>query len=282
VPYLRHLGFVSGALLVLGLFYSFRRFLRGAGFPACALTKTEKPESRVSIPLLLAMFFILILPMTLTMLPHETPNIFRSAGTIGPALILAALPMAAIARRLKELSVAYPLYDLLLKLRISSLEQAHELALQIGRRGLLALAPALIVALLLVVEGKETVHFYFHDFVQVLPDRQNVSIAKEMARQIELYGDRSSCYIKVWPHWYDGKALATYLRQEDSRLNLEFVNFVPDQPPLSLVNERALFLLHPADSEGLAMLQEVFARHVVVPHRFPDGEIAFLAVYVER
>ncbi len=264
VAFFRHFGFVSAVLLVLGLFYTLRRWRKGNN------------------SMLLVMFFFLIIPMTLAMLPHEMPNVFRAAGTIGPALILCTLPLLAVGKRFQELSFTYPRFDLLARFKMSSADETYEFIWQLGRRGLLMLLPVLLVALLLAAEYRETQHFYFHDFANVLPDRQNVSIAKEMARQMEAYGDLESCYIKVWPHWFDGRALQTYLRRQYGAWNPEFHDLVPDQPPLSSIAERGLIILHPDDTAGLERLRAIFPRHATVVHYLPDGMPGFISVYVER
>jgi hypothetical protein len=213
------------------------------------------------------------------------PNLFRASGAIGPALVLAALPLPVLGKRLRDLSASFPEWDLLVRMKMSSLDKVYESVWRIGRRGLLLLAPTLIILLLLFAEGRETTRFYFNDFVNVLPDKQNVSTAREMARQIETYGDLSSSYIKVWPHWFDGRALLMYLREVDERKwspYFYFSNLVPGQPPLSSVTERALFILHPHDLEGLAVLRDAFPRHATTPYLFPDGTSAFVLVHVER
>ena len=264
VPFARHFGFVSGVLLVLGL--------------ACV----ARSPRRTSHQLLLVMFFSLIIPMTLAMRPREMPNLFRSAGTLGPALILAALPLWIMATRLRALAASYPLSDFWIKVRSSVLDRVHELALPIGRRQLLTAGATLAVALLLAAECRETRLFYFRDLVEVLPDQHNVSIAREMSRQIEAYGDKWSCYIKVWPHWYDGRALKTYLREVDEAWNPEFSELLPGQPPLSTIGERALIMVHPSDTTGLEALREAFPHHATVLHTLPEGTPAFIAVFVER
>lgn len=265
VPFLRHFGFVSAVLLVPGLFYAVRRWRQGHN------------------SMLLLMFFFLIVPMTLAMFPHEMPNIFRAAGTIGPGLVLVAVPLVAAASRLRELARAYPPFDFRVRLGVSVPAEAHEFVADIGRRGLLRLLPALAISLLLVAEYRETHRIYFHDFVSVLPDRQNVSIAKEMARQIEAYGDFESCYIKVWPHWFDGRALQTYLRKQYSGAWYpEFSELAQGQPPLSSILERGMFILHPGDAAGLNTLSAAFPKHVTSVRYFPDDTPAFVTVYVER
>jgi 4-amino-4-deoxy-L-arabinose transferase-like glycosyltransferase len=264
VPGLRHLGFISGILLVLGLFYVVRRWRQGEN------------------ALLLSMFFVFIVPMTLAMVPHEMPNVFRGAGTIGPALIIGALPLAALVERLRQAGATYPAWDLKIGLRVSSMLQENGALWHLGRRGALVFLAVLVTALLLWVEVRETQHFYFHDFANVLPDRQNVSIAKEIARQIETYGDLSSSYIKGWPYWFDGRALRTYLRLAPEAPDRVFNDFIDGQPPLSEVQAAALFILHPADSAGTERLRTEFVHNVSVVHFLPDGTPAFVTVFVER
>jgi hypothetical protein len=264
LPFYRHFGFVSGVLLVLGLLYVARRWRQGGN------------------SLLVAMFFFLIAPMTLAMFPHEMPNVFRAAGTIGPGLIMAAVPLLAVGKRVQELSRTYPAFDVSTKLRIWSGEETYQFIWRVGRRGLLLLLPVLTIALLIGLEYRETRQFYFVDFRNVLPDRQNVSIAKEMARQMEAFGDLSSCYIKVWPHWFDGRALQTYLRRPFGEWNPEFTDLVPDRPPVSSIDQRALFILHPNDLAGLETLRGLFPSHATVVRDLPDGATAFVSVYVER
>jgi hypothetical protein len=141
------------------------------------------------------------------------------------------------------------------------------------------------IALLLAVEYRDTRQFYFHDFVNVLPDKQNVSVAKEMARQIEDFNDLSSAFIKVWPYWFDGRALLMYLRQESERPWNPYLyvdRLLPDQPPLSLITDSALFLLNPEDNEGVNVLCSVFPHCVTKPYPFPDGTPAFIMVHVQR
>jgi 4-amino-4-deoxy-L-arabinose transferase-like glycosyltransferase len=267
VPGFRHFGLVSAVLLVLGLFYAVRRWRHGNN------------------AVLLAFWFVFLLPSGLMALPRELPNIFRASGAIGPALILAALPLSAVGERLTQLAAALPEWDYRIRLKLSAAEDAYEFVWKMGRRALLRLVPVAAIALLLVVEYRDTRQFYFHDFVNVLPDRQNVSVAKEMARQIEDYKDLASAFIKVWPYWFDGRALLMYLRQESERPWNPYLyvdRLSPDQPPLSLITESALFLLNPEDSEGVNVLCGVFPRCVTKPYLFPDGTPAFIMVHVQR
>lgn len=264
VPGFRHLGFISAILLVLGLFYVLRRWRQGQNM------------------FLVCMFFVFIVPMTLAMVPREMPNVFRAAGTIGPGLVISALPLAAMVERLRQVGATYPAWDLKIRVKVSSMSRDDGAACYLGRRGALLSVAVLVTVLLLWAEARDTQHFYFHDFVSVLPDRQNVSIAQEIARQIEAYGDVSSSYIKGWPHWFDGRALRTYLRLPPEAPDPVFNDLIPGAPPLSQVQARALFVLHPADSVGLERMRTEFVRSVEVIHSLPDGTPAFVTVFVER
>jgi 4-amino-4-deoxy-L-arabinose transferase-like glycosyltransferase len=267
VPGFRHFGLVSAVLMVLGVFFAVRRWRKGNNV------------------VLLAFWFVFLLPSGLMALPRELPNIFRASGAIGPALILAALPLAAVAQRLAQLGAALPEWDYRIRLKLSAAEDAYEFVWALGRRTLLWLVPVVAVTLLLVMEYRDTRRYYFHDFADVLPDRQNVSVAKEMARQIEAYDDPETAFIKVWPHWFDGRALLMYLRQESERAwspQLFVDKLIPDQPPLSVIADRALFLLNPDDVEGVNLLCAAFRHCVTKPYPFPDGSPAFIMVHVQR
>jgi hypothetical protein len=106
-----------------------------------------------------------------------------------------------------------------------------------------------------------------------------------MARQIDDYNDRAMVFIEIWPYWYDGGALSMYLREESGEAwnpYLEVDKLLPDQPPLSLIADRALFLLNPADAEGINQLRSIFQNCVTKPYLFPDGSPAFIMVHVQR
>jgi len=273
VPFARHMGLVSGTLMVLGLGYVLLRWRHGYN------------------SLLLAAWFILLLPTAVTMLPTEPPNIFRMSGTIGPALILAALPLPLISQRIKradsqpistDKSIPNPCAGFKISLTVSSATRRYAWTWSLQRANISLLILAIVGALLLAQESKETSQFYFHDYVAVLPDKANYSVAREMAREIERYADLQSAYIKVWPHWFDGNALRVSLRRTDRSWNPEVMVLAPDQPPLSIIQGRALFLLHPDDHGAMDTLRNFFPRGVAIPHYYPDGTLSFYAFYGER
>lgn len=267
VPYTRHMGFVSGVLMVLGLGYVLWRWREGYN------------------ALLLAAEFGLLLPTAAAMLPGEPANIFRMSGVIGPALVLAALPPFLVAERIRRAAARDPTAapegrQLLLSVRAPGRQFNWRWRLSAANVALVVVA--LATAWLLWHENAETNRFYFHDYVAVLPDHANFSMAREVARAIEHYGDLQSTYIKPWPYWYDGNALRASLRLEDRSRLPDLQTFAPDQPPLSTLQGPAMFILHPEDQTGLSTLRDLFPRGVLVPRRYPDGGIAFYAFYCER
>ncbi len=140
---------------------------------------------------------------------------------------------------------------------------------------------AVAVILLCAYETAEVYRFYFQEYIVRLPDMSNYSLAKAIAAEIQHYGDLSSTYIKPWPNWFDSTVLQLHVGTDRSWDPFVKV-LAPDQPPLYAVGEIAMFILHPADHAALATLQTFFARTVVIPHYYPNGEPAFDVVYCER
>lgn len=273
VPFQRHLGFVSGVLFVLGTAYALRRWRHGHNV------------------LLLTFLALLILPMALAMIPPgEAPNIFRSAGQIGPALIAAALPLALLRRRLGEVLAGIEGRQISFSLGLSPSppqdwgggaggrrwERRWKDGVS-GRTLLIAL-----VALALLWEARETYTFYFRDYVHVLPDRHNYSFSREIARAIDYFADDGPAYIKVWPHWCEGSAVKAQLQVAGPDWDGEVLRLDPSLPPLSNLTGRAMFILHPEDREALAILRAFFPKGVGVEHRDDEGKTAFITFYGEK
>jgi 4-amino-4-deoxy-L-arabinose transferase-like glycosyltransferase len=275
VPGARHMGFVSGTLMVLGLSYLLLRWRHGYNV------------------FLLSTWFVLILPTAATMLPGELPNIFRMSGTIGPALILAALPLVLIFRQICDAMsrhhTAPAIEDaskqstgLKLSLTVKSAMRQYSWDWMPHQINVARLVVIVALTLLLAYEMLETNRFCFDDYVAVLPDQANYSIAREMAREMEHYGNLDSAYIKVWPHWFDGNAVKVSLRRTDRSWNCEVSALSPDHVPLSTIQGPVLFILHPHDQDALTTLRDFFPRGVLIPRHFPDGTISFLVFYGER
>jgi hypothetical protein len=265
VPDQRHLGFVSGMLFVLGVALALRHWRKGGNL------------------LLLAGLAGLTLPMTTSMLAGELPNCFRASGAIGPAVVLAAGAMEATYRALARW--VGPLGVRTYHLEWHA-EGASERAFALEPRGLrlrfsLVWLPVALVMLALLAEARETSRFYFDHFRQVAPDIQNYSVALEMANRIIAFED-GPAYIRMWPYWYDGRAVQAHLAAAGRAFGGELPEIDPQRPPLLGFQGKLLILLHPEDRDGLALLQSAFTRYTVLADHYPGGEPSLLAFYGER
>lgn len=261
VPFQRHLGFVSGILFVLGTAYALLRWRHGYNV------------------ILLTFLALLILPMTLTMIPpDEAPNIFRSSGQIGPALIVAALPLALLRRRWGEILAGIEGRQISFSLGLSSTERRWEARWEGGVSGRYFLIA--LVALALLWEAYDTYHFYFRDYVYALPDRHNYSYTREMAAVINDFAGQGPAYVKPWPYWYDGNALRAQIESQDWGGEVLQLNL--NQPPLSTLRGKVLFILHPEDQESLATLRAAFPHGIALERRDFEGQVAFITFYGER
>nr|MBC7245204.1 glycosyltransferase family 39 protein [Chloroflexota bacterium] len=278
VPFARLMGFVSGTFMVFGLAYTLWRWRQGCN------------------TFLIASWFVLILPSALSMLPNEYPSVLRMSGVIGPAIILAALPLPLIGKRIQQAqAVGQPLSTPSLApaerdatkskwefaLTLTTGQRQHTWICQWRWDNIARCILILGAILLLAFETKEVNRFYFQDYIVRLPDMSNYSLAKAIASEIAHYGDLRSTYIKPWPNWFDSTVLQLHVGTDRSWD--PFVKaLVPHQPPLSTIEGTALFILNPADHDALATLQMSFPRTVIIPHYYPNGEPAFNVIYCER
>jgi len=276
VPGARHMGFVSGMLMVLGLGYALWRWRHGYN------------------SILLAAWFILILPAALGMLPRDTPSSLRMSGMLPPAVLLAALPLPLIARALQQANSydgtvqagqreenASPRVEGGISLTIESPTKRYAWTWQPRPLNIWPFVLIAIAAWLLIFEVREANRFYFQEFVKTAPDRANYSNAREIAREIEHYGNLQSVYIKVWEFWFDGSALRVNLRLKDRNWEPWVTVLDPQQPPLSTIQGPALFIVHPDDQQALATLRAFFPHGVALPRYYPDGNISFYAFYTD-
>ncbi|NLG51684.1 MAG: phospholipid carrier-dependent glycosyltransferase [Chloroflexi bacterium] len=261
VPFQRHLGFVSGALFVLG----------GAG----ALARLRRGGNA----LLLLALGGLLLPMTVSLLAGEKPNCFRSSGTIGPAVLMGALALAALRHALGQLAAKAPPLLVRLVWNGQAEHARRSYSLQLGARAMVL--PFLLVGLLIGYEERETVRFYFQDFRRFAPDVANYSIAQEVAHKVAAF-DEGPAYIKVWPHWYDGRAVRAYLVGMGITWDNELFELDQNSGPLRDFRGKILVILNPEDTNSLQLLQNYFPRWTVNRDTFPDGRTAMLAFYGQR
>ncbi len=251
VPYQRHFGLVSAALLALGAAWALAR-LRQRGHALLWMSALG-----------------LMVPMVVSMLPREAPNCFRSSGVIGPALVLAALPFTQLRCALApwvERGVGW-------LARLMNIERLRCLEW--------ALVPLILAGALWGAEAREAGRFYFRDFARITPSVANYSLAQELAETMIAFHE-GAAYIKVWPHWYDGRAVSVHLGAAGRSELVELFEVAPDQPPLSYVRGKILVLLHPEDIQSLETLKAAFPRWTIKVDHYPDGQLSFIAFYGER
>jgi len=275
VPGARHMGLFSGAFMVLGLGYVALRWRRGHN------------------SLLLATWFIMIMPAALGMLPNDSANSLRSSGVLAPAIVLAALPLFLIQQALRPAAadgaLAEPLAggrqeqpDWGVWLTVDSVTKHFEWAWRPRRMNLWPVAAFLLGVLLLVTEAREAQRFYFVDYVSRAPDRANYSNAREIAREIRAYGDLQTVWIKTWEFWFDSRALRVNLGLGDEPWE-PWLNSIDAQVSLmSSIQGTALFIVNPRDTAALDALHAAFPRGVAIPRYYPDGNISFYAFHVQR
>lgn len=259
IPYQRQLGLVSGALFVCGLAYALGRWRQGHNATVVIFL------GGLLLPTALAVAF-----------PREVPNAIRASGALAPAYLLAALPLAAIGRRLSAAGLLAPQR---LEAQLAWPGRWRWRTQASLRPGLALLC--LLVALLVGLELGETWRGYFFDYVRHLPGR-NYAISLELARTLDEFDPEGPSYIKVWPHWFDGHALRAQLRVKAPTWDWELEELDPGAPPLSTVQGKALFIVHPADEQALHTLRACFPRGVAVSHRDYEGRVAFVTFYAER
>jgi len=261
VPFLRELGFFTAVLFVLGVAYTLWRWRWGYN---------------LTVP---ASLGVMLLPTILSLaFPHEVPNAIRAIGALPAAMLLPAMALTLVRRRMAE---AHPP------------QLAREMRVLITADGLPRLEwrwrwrrpwRELMVALLIAVLGIEawaTYSIYFREYVHHLP-MDNYSISLALAQAIDDFADDGEAYIKTMPYWYDGNAVRAQLRRTDQSWHNELDALRPEAPPFVGPPGKFMVILHPQDVEALRVLQEAFPRGIALKHLDHRGEIAFLTFYGER
>lgn len=258
VPYQRHLGYASAILFLYGLTCALGRFRHGAN----------------------AMWVFAILgmmaPMTVSMLAGEKPNCFRSSGVIGPSLALSAIALVSTARQVARWADEQTQRSFVFQFSSGQTQR------QVTLRPTLCLAalPFILATTVLAYEWHDTSQTYFHAFRQVAPDIENYSVALEMAKTMIAFDGPT--YIKVWPHWYDGRAVCVHLGAAGRTWSDELFEIHPQKSPLAGYHGRMLILMHPQDTGSLQTLETFFPRHATLQEHYPNGQISFVAFYGER
>jgi hypothetical protein len=250
VPLKRHLGWISGALFLLGVVGALFRLRRGGN------------------ALLLICALGLLAPQIVAMRLGEKPNLFRSSGVIGPSLVLISVVLRNTRHYLGQ-AVDWVRERWTRLPRI----EAPLNATVVGSG--IALA---VVALLLALEAEETVSYYFGDHRRALPDEANWSIAQDISETILAFED-GPAYVKTWAHWYDGRALREYLDARGLRWDGEIPEMSRDAPPLAGYRGKMLVILHPNDTRTLDLLKQHFDRWAVKTEHYPLGKAPIIVEF---
>ena len=244
VPFQRHLGWLSGALFILGLATLLVRWSFGMN------------------TLLLLSVLGLMLPMTVTMLPGESPNCFRSSGEIGPVLAIVAIALTQLRRQMTSISTR------------RRDRGGRDAGARLPGRARASLA-LLLVAGILTIEGRESSRAYFRDFSAVAPDVANYSVALQMADILIDFEDGPG-FVVAWPHWYDGRAIGAHLDAAGAGPLTELSGPLGDRTSFRDLRGTGLVLVHPDDGQSLRALQAIFFRWSTRIDRYPTGDPAIV------
>ncbi len=261
VPFMREMGFFTAVLFVLGL--------------ACVLWRWRR-ECNLTVPIALG---VMLLPTILSLaFPHEVPNAIRAIGALPAAVLLPAIALALVRRRMAALHPVRPPREMLMVITANGVPKWEwRWRWSWPWRGLM-------VALLIAVLGFETwatYPTYFRDYVSHLT-ASNYSISLALARAIDDFADDGESYIKMMPYWYDGNAVRAQLRRADQSWHNELDALRREGPPFVGPPGKFMVILHPQDTEALRMLQEAFPRGIALSSKDNKGEVAFFTFYGER
>lgn len=220
VPHRPILDLVSGGL-----------FLLGSAYVLYLLFVRRRPIALY----MLAALFILFLPSTLALaFPIENPSNIRAAGLIPVMILLVALPVNLVTRRLTE-------------------------ALRSGTGTVLSLVLGAVLVVQCIQLNYRT---YFDDYYWSY--RRSAWNASDMARVIRGFGDSMGnihdAYIIVTPYWIDHRAVALTLRDMSWNNLLMKV----EEAQLHLGEPRNhLYLFKPENTEAEQWLRE----------HYPQGQL---------
>jgi hypothetical protein len=254
IPLQRHMGLLDGILLVFGGVYCLVNWRR---------------TYNVMLP---AFLVTMLLPPVLAALPSPdwATNTVRSSGAIGPACILAAVPLALLRRRLEALWPPEG-WQVAVTLTSPGMRQVRQWTMAAGGRYL----AVLLIAVLFVVQVRDTSLAYFREYPPGV-GRGNYPLHLEMARVIREFEGQGPSYIKGYPFWYDGWTVRAGMQ------NWDWDGEITDLAPLAQAQGKVMVLVHPEDEEARATLRVMFPRHTEVTHRDYEGRVAFIAFYGER
>jgi hypothetical protein len=268
IPLERHLDFGTAVFFLCGLGYAMMRFCRGG------------------IALLLIFVLVMTLPMTLSMVPDARPSMFHSAGALGPAIILAALPLAALRRAwASDLPVTSRHWTLAFSAKSESRQAAWQREISINFV-LLTNIVLIFVLGFVVLSGYDTIFRRFADFLQA----RHYPVSLVVARELKNFHGEGPAYYKFFPGITEAGLIDVRMRgwgYEDWWVNpdpkataghqIEVLDFT--KPPLNQISGRAMFILDPRDRDSLARLQEHFPKNIALT-RFNANDKPLIVVVV--
>ncbi len=258
VPFQPELGLISGVLLVCGVAYALLRWRRGHN------------------ALVLLFVGAMLLPEALAVsFPQEVPNAVRASGVIAPVYLLASLPLALLYQRFCAWERGRGAAPLSFSLGLPGqrrLSWDGHLSLHLN-----VVAVVVLVALL-GFELRETAQAYFRDYVNISL-QGNYSISLEMAKVIDEFAAEGPAYIKVWPNWYEGRAVRAQFRVTPHDWAGEISVLDPTKPPLSQIKGPVLFIVHPDDTRAQQVLRDFIPHGVMINHLDYRGHVAFITFY---
>jgi len=246
IPYKPALDQVGGVLFLFGVMAALYR--------SFGLKATSKQRDW---PLLMAILsgIVLLVPSILSVaFPKENPSAVRTAGAIPVVAVLVGLGLYVVTRAAKQFGGA--------------------------RWGKWLAAP--LLAVLLTATTVINYQRYFVDYLRSyqLSSQNSSEMAEAMRGFIATGGDLKHIVIHAWPYWVDTRALALLMNDpgwQDTNVVIDKVN---DLARMHGDPAPQLYLLHPNDQAGVAVLENAFPQGYVTTYhsRIPGHD--FLLFHV--
>lgn len=255
IPGQRHMGIVDALLLAFGFVYCVCFWRRG-------------------LNLMLPMFVVgMLVPVILVALPEPSwaTNAVRSSATLGPVYIMAAMALTLLMRYgSAQLAAGWSV-----SLGIGADGGGRERRLSLGVRG--PWVTAILVALLLVVQFRDTTEAYFKHYPRGI-EWGNYPLNLEMARLVQEFEQNANgqAFIKQWPFWYDIYTVRAAM------LDWEWKRDVTDLDSIRQAPGNVLVLVHPDDNDTLGALEAMFPQSAQVAHLDGLGRQVLIAFYGMR
>ena len=230
------LDYVTGALFVLGVVWLLWYLVR----------RGERTSAYVMVCL-----FMLLLPSILSLsFPNENPSVVRAGGAVVIATLIAALPLAFVARRVR---------------------------VALGEGG--GWVAGVMVVLLLLVIARANYHMYFIEYDEQF--RRSAWNSTEMGEVVRGFansvGDMAHVWHIAYPYWVDTRNIAINagdITWNQAILDVEQIRSHAADP------YNKLYILYPQDQRAIQVLREVFPEGQLRQHpsRTPGKE--FLTYFV--